>query len=187
MVTCNAVVSAADVKAVAGARLDQSGAGVLALVSTFPVAAGALVVAARSDLRRPYLRRALRPLGAVAAVMASMGTSALAMTPEPAGLRDAVGLPGKIALGVLCLWSIGFALHGIVLSLVHVFRTADIHQVVPPVLAGVLVWEMASWTSSRAPTPRSRRAPGPCSSSERPSPSRPCPAGRRTVRAVSTA
>ncbi|MFD4868175.1 hypothetical protein [Streptomyces sp. NPDC058412] len=63
--------------------------------------------------------------------------------PEPAGLRDAVGLPGKIAIGVLCLWSIGFALHGIGLSLVHVFRTADIHEVVPPVLAGVLVWEMA--------------------------------------------
>ncbi len=25
----------------------------------------------------------------------------------------------------------------------HVFRTADIHEVLPPILAGVLVWEMA--------------------------------------------
>ncbi|MEU9161411.1 hypothetical protein AB0D29_14225 [Streptomyces sp. NPDC048424] len=143
MVTYNAVVSAADVQAVANERLNQSWASVLVLVCTFPVVAGAFVAAARGDLRRLYLRRALRPLGAVAAVMASMGTSALAMAPELAGFRDAVGLPGKIAIGVLCLWSIGFALYGIGLSLVHVFRTADIHEVLPPVLAGVLVWEMA--------------------------------------------
>ncbi|MGW1927474.1 hypothetical protein ACWCQ0_53660, partial [Streptomyces massasporeus] len=65
------------------------------------------------------------------------------MAPESAGLRDAVGLPGRILIVVLCLWSIGFALYGIGLSLVHVFRTADIHEVLPPILAGVLVWEMA--------------------------------------------
>lgn len=143
MVTYNAVVSADDVKAVADEHLDQSWTSVLVLICTFPVVVGAFVAATRGGLRRVYLRRALRSLGAVVAVMASMGTSALAMAPESAGLRDAVGLPGKIAIGVLCLWSIAFALYGIGLSLVHVFRTADIHQVVPPVLAGVLVWEMA--------------------------------------------
>ncbi|MFJ1865455.1 hypothetical protein ACIOD1_12570 [Streptomyces sp. NPDC088097] len=143
MVTYKAVVSASDVQSVASERLDQSWSSVLVLVCTFPVFVGAFVAAARGGLRRVYLRRALRPFGAVLAVMASMGTSALAMAPETAGLRDAVGLPGKIAIGVLCLWSIGFALYGIGLSLVHVFRTADIHEVVPPVLAGILVWEMA--------------------------------------------
>ncbi|MBT2458087.1 hypothetical protein J7E98_25950 [Streptomyces sp. ISL-86] len=143
MVTYNAVVSADDVEAVADERLDQSWSSVLVLVCTFPVVVGAFVAAARGGLRRVYLRRAARSLGAVVAIMASMGTSALAMAPELAGLRDAVGLPGKIAIGVLCLWSIGFALYGIGLSLVHVFRTTDIHEVVPPILAGVLVWEMA--------------------------------------------
>ncbi|MFE6847183.1 hypothetical protein [Streptomyces sp. NPDC057686] len=143
MITYNAVVSADDVKAVADDRLDQSWSSVLVLVCTFPVVVGAFVAAARGGLRRVYLRRALRSLGAVVAIMASMGTSALAMAPESAGLRDAVGLPGKIVIGVLCLWSIGFALYGIGLSLVHVFRTADIHEVVPPILAGILVWEMA--------------------------------------------
>ncbi|ATZ29008.1 hypothetical protein SLAV_36215 [Streptomyces lavendulae subsp. lavendulae] len=138
-----AVVGAAEVKALADDRLDQSWSSVLVLVCTFPVVVGVFVAAARGGLRRVYLRRALRPLGAVLAVMASMGTSALAMAPELAGLRDAVGLPGKIVIGVLCLWSIGFALYGIGLSLVHVFRTADIHEVLPPVLAGVLVWETA--------------------------------------------
>ncbi len=143
MVTYNAVASAADVHGVAGKRLDQSWSSVLVLVCTFPVVVGAFVAAARDGLRRVYLRRALRPLGSVLAIMASMGTGALAMAPELAGLRDAVGLPGKIVIVVLCLWSIGFALYGIGLSLVHVFRAADIHEVLPPILAGVLVWEMA--------------------------------------------
>ncbi|MEU9233854.1 hypothetical protein [Streptomyces subrutilus] len=143
MVTYNAVASAADVQGVAGERLDQSWTSVLVLVCTFPVVVGAFIAAARDGLRRVYLRRALRPLGSVLAIMVSMGTSALAMAPELAGLRDAVGLPGKTVIVVLCLWSVGFALYGIGLSLVHVFRTADIHEVLPPILAGVLVWEMA--------------------------------------------
>ncbi|MGW1246026.1 hypothetical protein [Streptomyces sp. NPDC002535] len=142
-VTYNAVASADGVQGVAGERLDQSWSSVLVLVCTFPVVVGAFVAAARGGLRRVYLRRTLRPLGSVLAVMGSMGTSALAMAPELAGFRDAVGLPGRIALIVLVLWSIGFALYGIGLSLVHVFRTADIHEVLPPILAGVLVWEMA--------------------------------------------
>ncbi|MFE5944749.1 hypothetical protein [Streptomyces sp. NPDC056480] len=143
MVTYNAVASADDVQGVASDRLDQSWTSVLVLVCTFPVVVGAFVAAARGGLRREYLRRTLRPVGSVLAIMASMGTSALAMAPESAGLRDAVGLPGRILIVVLCLWSIGFALYGIGLSLVHVFRTADIHEVLPPILAGVLVWEMA--------------------------------------------
>ncbi|MFK0044281.1 hypothetical protein ACIQU4_09295 [Streptomyces sp. NPDC090741] len=143
MFAYKAVLDADGVKAVANDRLDQSWSSVLVLVCTYPVVVGAFVAAARGGLRRVYLRRALRSLGAVLAIMASMGTSALAMAPELAGLRDAVGLPGKIVIGVLCLWSIGFALYGIGLSLVHVFRTADIHEVVPPFLAGILVWEMA--------------------------------------------
>lgn len=143
MVTYNAVVSADDVKAVADDRFNQSWSSFLVLVCTFPVVVGAFVAAARGALRRVYLRRALRSLGAVVAIMASMGTSACAMAPELAGLRDAVGLPGKIIIGVLCLWSIGFALYGIGLSLAHVFRTADIHEVVPQILAGTLGWEMA--------------------------------------------
>ncbi|OKK16032.1 hypothetical protein AMK16_25170 [Streptomyces sp. CB00455] len=143
MVTYNAVASAADVQGVANERLDQSWSSVLVLVCTFPVVVGAFVAAARDGLRRVYLRRALRPLGSVVAIMVSMGTAALAMAPELAGVRDAVGLPGKIAIVVMCLWAVVFALYGIGLSLVHVFRTADIHEVLPPILAGVLVWEMA--------------------------------------------
>ncbi|MGP3683208.1 hypothetical protein ACTVZO_00545 [Streptomyces sp. IBSNAI002] len=36
-----------------------------------------------------------------------------------------------------------FALYGIAQSLVRVFRTADLHETVPPLLAMLLVWEVA--------------------------------------------
>ncbi|MFE5688962.1 hypothetical protein [Streptomyces sp. NPDC056512] len=38
----------------------------------------------------------------------------------------------------------GFALYGIALCLMHVCRTADIHGVLPPTLATLLVWVMAA-------------------------------------------
>ncbi|MER6999441.1 hypothetical protein [Streptomyces sp. NPDC000410] len=79
----------------------------------------------------------------VAAVVASMFTFPLAMAPELEGFRDFVGIAGKVAIALLALWSLGFAIYGIGLSLVHVFRTADIHEMVPPILATFLVWEMA--------------------------------------------
>lgn len=44
----------------------------------------------------------------------------------------------------LCAWSVGSALYGIALCLMHVFRTADIHEVLPPIPATLLVWVMAA-------------------------------------------
>lgn len=40
------------------------------------------------------------------------------------------------------VWVLPFVIWGIGLALVHVFRTADIHQTMPPLLAMTLVWEM---------------------------------------------
>ncbi|MEU3430581.1 hypothetical protein [Streptomyces gardneri] len=107
MLSYKAVATADDVQGVADD--DQSWTSVLVLVCTFPVVVGAFVAAARDGLRRVYLPRALRPLGSVLAIMASMGTSALAMAPESAGFRDAVGLPGRVVVIALFVWSIGFA------------------------------------------------------------------------------
>ncbi|MGW1022296.1 hypothetical protein ACWD4J_01075 [Streptomyces sp. NPDC002577] len=132
-----------DAGAAASDRFNQSWISVLVLICTFPVVVGVFVASARGQLRRLYLRRALRPLGAIVALTASMSTFPLAMAPESQGVRDFIGLPGKIALGIACLWSLGFAVYGIGLALVHVFRTADIHELVPPVLATTLVCEMA--------------------------------------------
>lgn len=142
--TYSAVTDPADgARAVAGDRLDQSWNSTLVLTCTLPLVVGAFVAAARGSVRRVYLKRALRSLGAVLALMASMASFPLAVSAETQGLRDAIGLPGKIVLGLLCLWSLGFALYGIGLSLVHVFRTADVHELLPPALALLLVWEMA--------------------------------------------
>ncbi|MEU9352573.1 hypothetical protein AB0D65_16675 [Streptomyces griseoloalbus] len=41
------------------------------------------------------------------------------------------------------LWLAPFAMYGIVQALVHVFWTADIHETIPPLLATLLVWELA--------------------------------------------
>ncbi|MFF4317931.1 hypothetical protein [Streptomyces sp. NPDC001568] len=141
--TYSAVASAQDVGAVASDRFGQSWDSVLVLACTFPVVVGSFAAAARGPVRRLYLRRALRSLGAVLALMAAMGSAVLVVAPETQGLRDVVGLPGKIAMGVMFLWALGFSVYGIGLSLVHVFRTADIHELVPPILATLLVWEMA--------------------------------------------
>lgn len=124
-------------------RFNQSWISVLVLICTFPVVVGAFCAAARGGLRRVYLRRALKSLGAVVALVVSMFTFPLAMAPDLEGFRDFVGVPGKVVIALLALWSLGFAIYGIGLSLVHVFRTADIHEMVPPILATFLVWEMA--------------------------------------------
>ncbi|MDI3417722.1 hypothetical protein [Streptomyces luteolus] len=124
-------------------RGNQSWHSALVLICTFTVVFGAFAAKAHGQLRRLYLRRALRPLGAIVALVASMATFPLAVAPDAEGFRDLVGLPGKIVIGLACLWSLGFALYGVGLSLVHVFRTADIHEFMPPVLATLLVWEMA--------------------------------------------
>ncbi|MFF3017734.1 hypothetical protein [Streptomyces sp. NPDC057939] len=141
--TYTAISSAEDVGAVAGDRFGQSWDSVLVLACTFPVVVGSFVAAARGPVRRLYLRRALRSLGSVTALMVAVGSFAFVAAPGAQGLRDAVGLPGRIVIGLMFLWALGFALHGTGLSLVHVFRTADIHELVPPVLATLLVWEMA--------------------------------------------
>lgn len=144
-VTYGLVSDEGDVKGALSDRFSQSWISVLVLICTFPVVVGAFVVAAQGEQRRLYLRRALRSLGSIGALMGAMATFPLAMAPDPVtkGFRDFIGLPGKIVLGLMCLWSAGFALYGIGLALVHVLRTADIHELVPPSLAIVLSWELA--------------------------------------------
>ncbi|MFH8569200.1 hypothetical protein [Streptomyces sp. NPDC017993] len=142
-ITYTAISNSGKAADVLSDRFNQSWISVLVLICTFPVVVGAFCAAANGGLRHVYVRRALKPLGAVAAIVASMATFPLAMAPEPAGLRDFVGIPGKVVIALLALWSLGFAIYGIGLSLVHVFRTADIHEMVPPILAAFLVWEMA--------------------------------------------
>ncbi|MFF2653919.1 hypothetical protein [Streptomyces sp. NPDC058045] len=133
-------------ESVAGDKFDQSWISTLVLVCAFPFVIALFVSVARGALRGLYLRRSLKSFGAVAALMGSMATFPLALAPDPetSGFRDAIGTPGKVVLIALCAWSLGFALYGIGLCLMHVFRTADIHEVLPPILATLLVWVTAA-------------------------------------------
>ncbi|MER5367249.1 hypothetical protein [Streptomyces sp. NPDC002722] len=140
------VDTAKGVETVAGDKFDQSWISTLVLVCAFPLVIALFAFAAQGARRGLYLRRSLKSLGAVAALMGSMATFPLAVAPDPetAGFRDAIGTPGMVVLITLCAWSLGFALYGIMLCLMHVFRTADIHEVLPPILATMLVWVMAA-------------------------------------------
>ncbi|MFF1549107.1 hypothetical protein [Streptomyces sp. NPDC058291] len=136
--------SAADL---ADDRLDQSWNAVLVLSVTFPVVVGALIGMARPPARRELLRRARKPFGSIlaliggvalfpAAVLSGLADGRLATNPVMTAVTVVVVL-------LMLVWVLPFIAYGVGMSLVHVFRTADIHETVPPLLALVLVWEMA--------------------------------------------
>ncbi|MGI5347414.1 hypothetical protein ACQEU8_04390 [Streptomyces sp. CA-250714] len=131
---------------VAKARFDQSWITVLALSVTFPVLVGVLVALARPAQRRELLRRAARPFGAIVAIFAGMFLFPLqVLTGFGSGLF-AGNLPMTIlehtATVITIVWVLPFVIYGVAMSLVHVFRTADIHETVPPLIAMTVVWEM---------------------------------------------
>ncbi|MCQ9178830.1 hypothetical protein KMT30_07240 [Streptomyces sp. IBSBF 2953] len=138
---------AASVEDLADDRLDQSWNAVLVLSVTFPVVVGVLIGMARPPARRELLRRARKPFGSI---LALIGGVALFPAAVLTGLMDGrlatnavmVAVTAVVVLFML-VWVLPFVAYGIGMSLTHVFRTADIHETVPPLLALVLVWEMA--------------------------------------------
>ncbi|GAA3954603.1 hypothetical protein GCM10023085_41340 [Actinomadura viridis] len=139
-----AAYKAAAPKELASERFDDAWTSVLVLTCVLPLVVGGFIAAARPPNRGAFLRRVRYPLMAVGAMFASMFTFALAAAPEFAGLRDALGPVVLIIAGFfLFLWVLPFALYGIFLSLTHVFRTADVHEVVPPLVSVSVSWVMA--------------------------------------------
>lgn len=131
-------------KELASERFNDAWINVLILTCVLPLVVGAFVMAARPPNRGAFARRIRHPLIAVAAMFGSMFTFVLAAVPELEGVRDAAGPVVLIPAGViLFLWMLPFALYGIVLSLTNVFRTADIHEVVPPLVSVSASWVMA--------------------------------------------
>ncbi|MEY9488602.1 hypothetical protein RKD26_004396 [Streptomyces calvus] len=139
---------APDADAVRDDRFDQIRTSLIALAITFPVAVTVFIAAARPPNRRLFLRRAGKPAGALLALFVTLAAPRLVV-----GLgyvdenTDWTASAGRVvllfAIGAFLLWLAPFALYGIVQSLVHVFRTADLHETVPPLLATLLVWEVA--------------------------------------------
>ncbi|MEV2189609.1 hypothetical protein AB0I02_01210 [Streptomyces phaeochromogenes] len=132
---------------IASDRGNQAWNNVLVLAVTFPVAVGVLIAAARPPARQELLRRTAKPFGSILAIMGAMFVF-------PAGVFTGF-VSGRFAtnpvmtvvtvVGILLtiVWVLPFVFYGVGMSLVHVFRTADIHETVPPLLAITLVWEMA--------------------------------------------
>ncbi|WP_329214020.1 hypothetical protein OG352_02995 [Streptomyces sp. NBC_01485] len=128
-------------------RVDQSWNNVLVLAVTFPVVVGVLIGVARPPARRELLRRAAKPFGSIVAIIAAVAVfPAFVLT----GFVDGRFATNPVMTVVTVLvtlfaivWILPFVIYGVGLSLVHVFRTADMHETVPPLLALVLVWEMA--------------------------------------------
>ncbi|MFC9127670.1 hypothetical protein ACFT4A_12555 [Streptomyces sp. NPDC057099] len=127
-------------------RLDQSWISVLMLSVTFPVAVGVLLVLTAPSARRDLLRRAARSFGAIVALVAGVFVfPASVLTGFVEGkfaTNPVMSVVTWVATVFTLVWVLPFVIWGIGLALVHVFRTADIHQTMPPLLAMTLVWEM---------------------------------------------
>lgn len=139
---------APDADAVVDDRFGQIRTTLIALGVTFPVAVAAFVAAARPPHRRLFLRRVGKPASALLALVATLAVprliTGLGYVDEDTDWTASAGRVALLlALGAFLLWLAPFALYGIAQSLVHVFRTADLHETVPPLLATLLVWEVA--------------------------------------------
>ncbi|GAA2109860.1 hypothetical protein GCM10009780_64620 [Actinomadura alba] len=145
---------ASDAKSLAYQRLDQVVMSATLLPATFPIVVGAFIVGSRPHNRRLYLRRALKPLGALLALAGTVLFFVLLASgiltggpvgepPENPTTADYAKIMYQFLLVLLALWAIVFVTYGAALTLVHVARTADIHEVLPPVIAIVLALELA--------------------------------------------
>ncbi|WP_345034491.1 hypothetical protein [Streptomyces sannanensis] len=119
-----------------------SSVGVLLVVG--PIALTVFVLAARPPVRAVYRGRLSSPLTAMGILFGSLlvlwllMTEAMMMLPQT-GLFQIVLIPAVLAS---ILFGLPFVLTAAVLCVHHVFRTADVHEVLPPLISPVLVWAM---------------------------------------------
>ncbi|MEU6483429.1 hypothetical protein [Streptomyces sp. NPDC046887] len=114
----------------------------LILVGVTPLALTAFVLAARPPLRPVYRRRLGGPLTSLGALFAGAllyGLGPILMEQHQDG---GGGLLLGLAASVLFLSGGLFSLASAVLAVHHAFRTAEVHEVLPPLLSPVLVWAM---------------------------------------------
>ncbi|MET9605581.1 hypothetical protein ABZZ17_11020 [Streptomyces sp. NPDC006512] len=128
-------------------------AGLLLVVG--PVALAAFVFSARRPGPAFYRARLRGPLTALGTVF---GTALLLVLVGP--LTDAMsrlfslGIAGYLlylALSFAFLFAVPFGLAAAAFCVHHCFRTADVHEVLPPLISPVLVWAMALFQLFDAP------------------------------------
>ncbi|MFC9165494.1 hypothetical protein ACFTZ8_32405 [Streptomyces fungicidicus] len=132
-------------------QVDKSWTSALVLAATLPVVVGVLYGLAAPAARRDLLRRAGRCFGAIVAMMAAASVFPIIVLSgffegqEPLVEGHFTATKGLILAFTLFVlfWVTPFVVWGVGLAVQHVFRTADIHEAVPPLLIMALAWEMA--------------------------------------------
>lgn len=132
-------------------QVDKSWTSALVLAATLPVVVGVLYGLAAPAARRDLLRRAGRCFGAIVAMMAAASVFPIIVLSgffegqEPLVEGHFTATKGLILASTLFVlfWVTPFVVWGVGLAVQHVFRTADIHETVPPLLIMALGWEMA--------------------------------------------
>lgn len=112
-----------------------------------PLVVGAFVVAARPPLRSRYRRRLPGPLTAFGVLFGAAALLAFAFRRDLhdslfGGIGD-VGFVLSLLIGLTSLFLLPFVLASSVLCVHHSFRTADVHEVLPPLLSPVVVVAMS--------------------------------------------
>ncbi|MFJ3875878.1 hypothetical protein ACIPW5_00305 [Streptomyces sp. NPDC090077] len=112
-----------------------------------PLVVGAFVAAARPPLRGRYRRRLPGPLTAFGVLSGAAGFLAFAFRRDLqdrvfGGIGDA-GFALTLPIGLAGLFLVPFVLASSVLCVHHSFRTADVHEVLPPLLSPVVVVAMS--------------------------------------------
>ncbi|MEU6542905.1 hypothetical protein [Streptomyces sp. NPDC046859] len=131
-------------------QVDQSWTSALVLAATLPVVVGILYGLAAPAARRDLLRRAGRCFGAIVAMMAAASVFPAVVlsgfyegSPLGEGPLTATKIFQLAATLFVLFWVLPFVVWGVGLAVQHVFRTADIHETVPPLLIMAMAWEMA--------------------------------------------
>ncbi|MEU0247145.1 hypothetical protein ABZ192_22995 [Streptomyces sp. NPDC006235] len=135
------------VEDVASDRFSQSWISVLVLSVTLPVVVGVLAALTAPSARSDLLRRAARSFGAILALVAVVfvfpATMLTGFLDGKFATTPVMTVVTWVVIVLILVWVTPFIFWGIGLGLIHVFRTADIHQTMPPLLTMTLVWEMA--------------------------------------------
>ncbi|WP_329020724.1 hypothetical protein [Streptomyces sp. NBC_01601] len=116
------------------------------LIVAVPLILTVFVAATRPPVRREYLCRLSSPMAGFAALFTSVLVLFLLLQNSGgARLAPAFG-PFQIVFLLLALaavlFAVPFALTAAVLCVHYVFRTADVHEVLPPLISSLLVWAL---------------------------------------------
>ncbi|MFG3429388.1 hypothetical protein [Streptomyces californicus] len=125
-------------------RLSDTFATAGVLLVAGPLVVMGFIASSRPPVRTVYWRRLGGPIGGVASLFASALTLWLLLK-DDGGIRltqmlGPLQFVGLIAVLAAVLFATVFGLTAVVLSVHYVFRTGDIHQVLPPALSSLLAW-----------------------------------------------